>query len=448
MDAELRPGSAAVLEDGAQARVLREIGSGEQAWIYEVDIDGRPCALKWFRTSRLPEDRRAFRKVIADNIATGSPGPAFLWPQALTRIHAGSFGYVMPLAPERFCSFARILSRERTFASYREATRLCIELACSFAALHGAGANFAYRDLNDGNVLVDPATGELLICDCDNISPAGTPLTVSNVLGTLEYMAPEVVRGLDRFERTGDPACTVVPDYLSDRHSMAAFIYTVLTLNHPLEGAHAVTPAMDRTRQVRLYGTHPLFVMDEDDRGNRPVPGVHTGTIEVWPQLPRHLRRLFLAAFSKEALQDPSLRPGESEWIDSLELFYSQIVPCRCGNESFVQKDGPLACPSCGATLGSGLALSLEGAGARLPAVPGTTVFRGQVRPFSLAKASAPVARVVRHRGTGRLGLRNVGSEPWSYVSGTATRAVRPGSVAPLEAGSTYRICDQRICAH
>ena len=66
----------------------------------------------------------------------------------------------------------------------------CISLCTAFKRLHEEG--YSYQDLNDGSFFFDPHTGELLICDNDNVTADKKNL---GVLGKMRYMAPEIVRG-------------------------------------------------------------------------------------------------------------------------------------------------------------------------------------------------------------------------------------------------------------
>jgi serine/threonine protein kinase len=66
----------------------------------------------------------------------------------------------------------------------------CIHLVEAYRALHSQG--IAYRDISQGNVFFDPATGDILVCDNDNAVVDGRQ---AGIEGTMEFMAPELVRG-------------------------------------------------------------------------------------------------------------------------------------------------------------------------------------------------------------------------------------------------------------
>ena len=70
-----------------------------------------------------------------------------------------------------------------------------------FRALHLAGKS--YQDLNDGGFFIDTKTGDVLVCDCDNVAADGDNFGIGGMPG---FMAPEVVRGIAK------------PDVLTDRY--------------------------------------------------------------------------------------------------------------------------------------------------------------------------------------------------------------------------------------
>jgi serine/threonine protein kinase len=96
----------------------------------------------------------------------------------------------MQLRPERYKGIVDLMKR-RIEPTFRALATAGIELAHSFLALHAKG--LCYRDISFGNVFFDPDTGDVLICDNDNVTVDGS--ATSGVLGTPRFMAPEVVRG-------------------------------------------------------------------------------------------------------------------------------------------------------------------------------------------------------------------------------------------------------------
>ena len=66
--------------------------------------------------------------------------------------------------------------------SFRALTTAGLELAHSFMLLHARG--LCYRDISFGNVLFDPDTGSILICDNDNVATDGAGCVTVEEIGT------------------------------------------------------------------------------------------------------------------------------------------------------------------------------------------------------------------------------------------------------------------------
>src|SRR5262249_50203112 len=92
-------------------------------------------------------------------------------------------------------------------------------LADSFLQLHAKG--LCYCDVSLGNVFIDPDTGDVLICDNDNVGIDGKPPFVK---GTQFFMAPEIVRN------------EALPDSKTDRYSLAVLLFHLFIVHHPLQG--------------------------------------------------------------------------------------------------------------------------------------------------------------------------------------------------------------------
>jgi len=161
------------LANGADAKIIEKLGEGGQGVVYRVSVGGKEYALKWYHKGAV-QNARKFYANLENNIKKGAPTKAFLWPQYLTKKHNDSFGYVMELRPGNFREFSEFLLAKVHFASLTAAVNAALNITNGFRQLHRNG--FSYQDLNDGNFFIDPATGEVLICDNDNVAPYGESL--------------------------------------------------------------------------------------------------------------------------------------------------------------------------------------------------------------------------------------------------------------------------------
>jgi formylglycine-generating enzyme required for sulfatase activity len=116
--------------------------------------------------------------------------------------------------------------RARGAFSWREAASLGAGIARGLAAIHSAG--LVHRDVKPENVLLD-AAGRPLISDLGlarqaGVATGGSLTRTGELLGTLEYVAPEQVESARRV------------DSRADLYSFGATLYALLTGRPPFEG--------------------------------------------------------------------------------------------------------------------------------------------------------------------------------------------------------------------
>ena len=327
----LNVGQKVNLTSGGFVTIVKELGRGGQGIVYLVDLNGEKKALKWYLKS--PDEK--FYKNLQQNILNGSPSDAFLWPEHLTERQYGSFGYVMKLRPTNYFEFGNYLLAKKSFSSYTAMLAAAMKICNGFMMLHRFG--YSYQDLNDGNFFIDPNTGDVLICDNDNVMPQGEK---SGIMGKARYMAPEIVAG-------------GVPDKYSDRFSLTVILFMLFYANHPFEGAKVVAcPCMTETFEKRFYGSEALFIYDATDNSNRPVRGIHTNVIRRWLAFPARLREIFLQELSQDKLKNPQTRLMESQWEKVISSIRDRLVRCpHCGEETFVEYEENPKCMDCGKTV-------------------------------------------------------------------------------------------------
>ena len=427
MAGELAVGTRIATMLGGVVTIKRYIGGGGQGDVYAVDYNGQEKALKWYKPNVFL-NRKLFIENLRRNVMSGAPTSEFLWPLDMTMSYNGTFGYVMNLKPEGFYEADEFFLHHVHFSSFRQAVDACLEIVSAFRILHSDG--YCYQDINGGNFFINPTSGEVLICDNDNVAPNGRP---TGILGTPRYMAPEIVTGQS------------TPNVYSDRFSMSVLIFMLLCMVHPLEGKRSLVPALGPATQLRLYGTDPLFVMDPDDRSNAPDPKIHRNLLAVWSCLPGYMREMMLKFFSQKSLKNPNRRPSESDWIRVLVRFRSEIVRCSCGNEVFTSFGAPRFCECCGKRISPELYLKLSGYA--IPAIRDTRLYKCQTCVCNASEERDLVTVVDPMRQDPNvLVLRNVSSGAWDAVTSNGTnRRVPPGAVIPLKEGISFKANSETI---
>ena len=250
------------------------LGGGGQGEVYRVSVGNKPMALKWYYPHTATPQQRS---CLAALVNTGPPSLQFLWPiDMVSAADVRGYGYLMPLREHRFKGMPDLLKR-RIDVDFRSLASVGMNLAHGFLQLHARG--LSYGDISNGNVFFDPKTGEVLICDNDNVTTESQQSGTA-VMGTPRFMAPEIVRG------------HALPSTQTDLYSLSVLLFYLLLLHHPLEGGkEAAIRVFDEPAMTMLFGNEPVFIFDPDDESNRPVPGYQDNPLVFWPIYPQFLRR-------------------------------------------------------------------------------------------------------------------------------------------------------------
>lgn len=404
---ELKTGDKVNLTNGVQAKIVKELGRGGQGIVYLVELGGKQMALKWYL--KAPDNK--FYKNLEENISKGAPSNAFLWPEYLTRKEKGSYGYIMKLRPQGYYEFGQYLLAKRQFGSFEAMLNAAMKICEGFYKLHLSG--LSYQDLNDGNFFIEPQTGDVLICDNDNVMPDGRK---SGIMGKARYMAPEVVGGK-------------APDKYSDRFSLAVILFMLFYGNHPFEGSRVLAcPCMTETFEKKFYGSEILFIYD-DNKENRPVRGVHNNVLRRWPAMPKQLQDAFKEQFSKEILSSPDKRMIEKKWKGVIQSLRDSLVRCpKCGNETFVSDSASPVCMNCGKSFDISGKLVL-GNGREILLTPNTKVYidddnNPDIKVISVPGDKYPVQ------------LQNITKENWVVETQSGKiKSIEPGACVPVRSG-------------
>jgi DNA-binding helix-hairpin-helix protein with protein kinase domain len=406
--------------DGARIVADKLLGAGGQGEVWRATDTGQPVAVKIYHPHTATADQR---QVLERLVAKGRPAPQFLWPLAMVHDpRQGTFGYTMPLREPNFRALEDFMAR-RIEPSMRALLTAGLQLADGFLRLHSQG--LCYRDISFANVFFDPDTGDVRICDNDNVDVSGTE--TGGVLGTQRFMAPEVVRR------------EAVPSDQTDRYSLAVLLFFLLYGGHPLDGKReASIRCLDVPALERLYGTAPLYIWDPDDDSNRPVPGVHDNPIAFRDMYPEALAALFRRSFT-EGLLYPSKRVRESEWRKAFAAAIDSVWMCSCGAESFYEPAaagaaGGKRCWACHKPLVLPPRIRL---GAQVVLLNRSTRLFGHHVGHTRDDGTAIAEVAANPKSPGSFGLRNLTSEGWTLMRPDGSVVdVPPGRAAPIVDGN------------
>ncbi len=428
---QLKPGQHLITQNGASVEVQSLIGSGGQGEVYKVLSNGRHYALKWYHVPATPaqeqqlaEQRNALETYLLQN---APPDARFLWPHALVRDpRKRSFGYLMDLLEDRFQGLEKlVLGRMRPVPRLRTLCHAAIQLSESFRKLHNMGA--CYKDINLGGPFIDPATGEIRICDTDNVRINKTPGNIIFIF----FAAPELIRN--------EGTCQINTDI----HSLAVLLFYMFIRHHPLDGRRELqVNVFNEVAQRKFYGRDPIFIYDPQDESNRPVKGFHDPAIRNWQIYPGFLQRLFTRAFT-DGLHHPNQRVREGEWMAAFSRLRDSLYYCsHCGSENFFdfERDANgqhIHCWRCQKT--SVLPMRLDIGDRRIFLNHDTALY-----PHHLGERldfSAAAAQMNQHpQDPRKWGLKNNTKIPWeSRTRDGKTRTIEPGRSVPLHSGLTLQ---------
>jgi eukaryotic-like serine/threonine-protein kinase len=419
----LKKGTLLTASNGLPITVGGRLGEGGQGVVYGATVEGESMALKWYHQPQT-EAERAYaveqKKNLSDLVNRGSPHPSFLWPEAIVEDRKRStFGYLMRVRDSRFYSFEHLVNGH-VAPSWSVLAKVGRNLCLSFHNLHMTG--LCYKDINLGGPFFDSNTGEILVCDNDNVRPDKTPGTIFMP----HFAAPELYRG--------EVSCSISTDH----HSLAVMLFYLFVRHHPLEGRRLLMKNMFGDKaQRKVYAEEPLFVFDPDDDSNSLDPLSHASPLKAWGLYPKFFQDAFVETFTK-GLTDPGLRFRPRKWAEMLSDLHDVLLHCECEAENFYDrpraKAGNLSCWHCKQPLKRPVRIRLADGVVFLN--PGTELY-----PHHFGKRldfSAPVARVTQHpKDPTKWGLENLGDTPWN----STTKTGDPKDIAP---GGTARLLPDR----
>lgn len=409
------------------ATIVKLLGGGRQGEVYECEVGTERKAIKWYLKDYLKDDPD-LRSRLQAAMMRGAPNGSFLWPQAFVSAEdKASFGYLMDLREPRFHSIGDLLRRAAR-PTFRVLVTSAFNLVEGYKQLHSAG--LCYRDISLGNAFFDPKSGDVLICDNDNVD---INLREGGVAGTTQFMAPELILGKAK------------PSTETDLHSLAVLLFYFLYNHHPLQGEveHNIH-SLDRPAQELLYGEKPVYIFHPTDHSNRPVPGAQDNPLIFNRIYPSYLRGAFEKSFTK-GLSDPLARVRETEWRRVLCQLRDHMVVCtKCGADSFFDVDEFKRSPGyvphcwrCKSSIALPPRLQLDHGAKFVMLNASTELYPHHLDPSKPYDFSDPLGSMCQHpQDPKQWGLRNCSSNKWVVTSPEGTlRDVLPGSTAGLRDG-------------
>lgn len=420
---------------GKKVKILDVLGEGGQGEVYLVSYENNKYAFKYYKEKLSKE----FKKNLINNIRRGSPMSTFLWPKDFVEFTDGTCGYLMDIRPSNFVSFVSYLNGKEKFKNDFVKIRWCIELVRSFKFLHERG--YSYQDLNDGSFFLDKDTGDLLICDNDNVCANKMKL---NVLGKMRYMAPEIVRG-DKDRITGESQC---PDIHSDRFSLAVILFLTFCLGNPFEGEHLKNyMIIDEKAEQEMFGKKILYIYNEFDKSNRPIRGYHTAVLKKYPLLPSYMKAAFHKTFVDGLKDRENERVTEIEWLKLLTRYRDELMTCSCGGNhvyGLFEKNRSNKCPHCGKNIGKAYFLQVNKN--RILLEPDKEIYSVHLDKTS-SEYNSPVGKVIRNKANPSLwGIRlNLNHDIEIKDNQGHVKSIPGSGVIPLVNGLKIRFDEKTI---
>ena len=412
--------------------------------MFLVDSTSGEYALKWFNT--LWASSISFKDAIKYLVDSGPPndpvgvGKNFLWPIDFISDSDGRFGYLMDLIKPGYFKWEDVRFDPKSIPQPNRASlcKISFFLAHSFRALHLTGR--CYKDISDKNILVAPGSGEISICDNDNVrvNNVQEPNDSITIGGTEPFKAPEIMLG-DSF-----------PNTLSDLHSLAILLFMIWMRSHPMHGSlYENQCVIDPEVSKEIYGLNPVFIFDPDNSSNRVSEEYGRGAIKRWQACPGPLKELFIKAFT-EGLKDPSRRVSESEWRSLFLQLYSGVTKCKnCDREIIVTVGNKTECWNCGKEIVSQPTIFFERDATKsaIPLLSTTKIYPHHLRPRDNAayeRINVVVGEVVPNPvKQGAWVLRNSTSEPWTLrLKNGKTKPVPPNKYISIKRSNLNNLAE------
>lgn len=427
---------------GEVLTVTKKLGEGGQGAVYLVEGEhvGKK-ALKWYNHEQASDEQK---KMIRDLVLQGPPkgeaGKRFVWPIDIAHtVGSSQFGYLMDLIDMgRFAELGEVWARRKPAPTMKALCDISYATADSYRKLHLEG--LCYRDISSGNIMFDPKRGDVLICDNDNVGVNNQSDT--QVWGTMEYMAPEVVRGEAK------------PSTDTDLHSLAVLLFQLWIWHHPFHGKMEYDiRSWDLIAKKKIYGEQPIFIFDPTNHQNQlPNDPDYATAKRRWEVCPELLKKKFVQAFTV-GLHDPKQRVTEGQWRKLFLELGDCIVFCQQDSaENFwSENQAEVKCWYCQQSIAVPPRLQLKSsAGQQFVLLnKGTMITKRHLEPSSSESQWIEVmGEVVQNPNNPSVwGIRNHTISTWKAVNAAgAEKEIPPKKAAPLQAGLKIQFSPSTEC--
>jgi len=352
---------------GKKYRIIKPFNSGGVGKVYLAsgkDASGqmKKFIIKEYPVPKTPLDKqtqRNIRKNLTSLIKNpvrdgGKPLDSMVPPMEIMNFpKTGTFGYVMD-----FVELDEFVSVGKLMKNYPGADIVCslAKRICHFFDCLASGAGLCYKDVNEGNIYLNPRTGEIRIIDNDNVGDPG----IRTISGTGYYIAPEVWMELSD------------PDRATDRFSLAVFLLRMFTGARPYDGIAAYRYMEAKNQNIyeaapEMFGPKAVFIFDPNDSSNtirsvslglrltdaeKSVAAAWQSQTMLWDRLPKKMRDAFIQTFATGCkFANRNKRVTARQWHTLFCDLEKNIVTCsHCRRKTFGDSD---SCFYCGRALAS-----------------------------------------------------------------------------------------------
>lgn len=421
---------------GQQYKVIARLGEGGQGSVFLASGGRDQIAIKWYhRQTATEQQQKMIAKLISMGPPRGESGKRFVWPQDIVaKAGLPSFGYVMPAVDlKSYAELGQVWARLRPSPGMKQRCRISWQLAQAYRQLHLAG--YCYRDISMGNFLFDPASGDVLIIDNDNIGI--NQQSGSKILGTMEFMAPEVIVG------------KATPSTSTDLYSLAVLLFYFWIWHHPMHGMLEYSVRVwDIPAKRMIYGERPVFIFDPRDASNRlPADPEYQTPLRFWDVCPKSIQDLFIRSFT-DGIKNPDRRVTEGEWVRAFRQLENQTVRCPHDRAENFWQPGmkQVQCWHCKRRFDAppSFVVSTSSGLNQILVLPETKLKRGELEPYCDESVMEEIAaEVVQNPNNPNVwGLKNLTADSWFFTpaDGSDEREVVPGRSMPIIAGHSLRM--------